>query len=257
MIRIVLSLLAMTLALPLRAALPVKSYGQELVDRVVAANPELLVVVFHVGAPNASGYPIIASNIGRLGKVADEDDMRVVNTGKPNLEVAHGGERFEVELVMQDVAGATIGALGLVFPYQPGADKKALEKKATGIRDGLARRILNAGSLLEPHPYDSLATTKTHAQKLVDATLTRHPELIALAMHVTPPQATDNIIIASNFGRIGKKGDDDDMKVVIPANRSSAFTPKASVTASSCRCATRVDKTMGALSVGFLYAKGR
>src|SRR3989442_1954524 len=103
-------LAALAFALPLRAQqLPVKGYGQELVDQVMAKERGLLVVVMHVSPPGAANYPIIASNIGRIGKVADEDDMRVVTTGKTNLEVAHGGTRFEVEMPMQDLAGNTIG----------------------------------------------------------------------------------------------------------------------------------------------------
>ena len=165
MIRFALILFAVALALPLHAQLPVKSYGQELVDQVVAKTPGLLVIVFHASPPNIPNHPIIASNIGRIGKVADEDDMRVINTEKSNLEVAHGGMRFEVELVLRDVAGNNIGALGLVFPYKSGVDKKALEKKAIGIRDWLAGRILNVGSLVEPHPYEALATTKTRSEE--------------------------------------------------------------------------------------------
>src|SRR5438105_1083721 len=156
MMRAALLLLASVLAPPLHAQLPVKSYGQELVDQVVARNPGLLVIVFHVSPPNVPNYPIIASNIGRIGKLADEDDMRVITTEKTNLEIAHGATRFEVELVMRDASGTNIGALGLVFPYKDGDDKQALEKTAIGIRDWLASRILDAGTLVEPHPYEPL-----------------------------------------------------------------------------------------------------
>lgn len=256
MIRAAPLLLASVLAFPLHAQLPVKSYGQELVDQVVARNPGLLVIVFHVSPPNVANYPIIASNIGRIGKAADDDDMRVITTEKTNLEVAHGGSRFEVELVLRDVAGTNLGALGLVFPYKNGDDKKALEKKAVGIRDWLAKRTLNAASLVEPHPYEALATTKTHAQKLVDDMLSRHSEVIALAMHVTPPKANDNIIVASNFGRIGKKADDDDMKVI------NSGEPIVGVYAEGKRYGVEIpmrdtaNKTIGALSVGFHYKNG-
>src|ERR1700730_14548423 len=187
MMRAALFLLASGFACSLHAKLAVKIYGQKLVDQVIAKNPGLLVIVLHVSPPNVPNYPIIASNIGRIGKVADDDDMRVITTEKSNLEIAHGGKRFEVELVLRDVAGTNLGALGLVFPYQNGDDKKALEKKAIGIRDWLAKRILNAANLVEYHPYEPLATTKTHAQKLVEDMLSRHSELIVLAMHVTPP----------------------------------------------------------------------
>ena len=112
MIRIALLLLACAVALPLHAQIPLKIYAQELVDQTVAKNPDLLVVVMHVTPPKSADNVIIASNIGRIGKLGDEDDMRVINTGKPNLEVAHGGDRFEVELVLRDVVGGTIGALG-------------------------------------------------------------------------------------------------------------------------------------------------
>jgi len=204
---IVLATLAV--ALPLRAQqLPVKGYGQELVDQVMAKERDLLVVVMHVSPPGAANYPIIASNIGRIGKVADEDDMRVVTTGKNNLEVAHGGTRFEVEMPMRDLAGNTIGALGIVFPYRTGANKAALEKRAVSIRDWLARRILDAASLVEPYPWQPLATTRTHAQKLVDAALARHPEIDLLAVRARPPKGGDYAIVASSFGRIGMKADE-------------------------------------------------
>ena len=248
--------LACALGLPLDAQIPVKSYGQELVDQVIAKNPRLLVVVMHVSPPNIPNYPIIASNIGRYGKVADEDDMRVINTEKTNLEVAHGGTRFEVELVLRDVTGANIGALGLVFPFKAGDNKTALEKKGIQIRDDLAKRILNAGNLIEPHPHEPLATTKTHAQKLVDDALKKHPEVIVLAMHVTPPKAKDNIILGSNFGRIGKKADDDDMKVV------NSGEPTVGAYAEGKRYGVKLPlhdiagKTVGALNVGFRYKPG-
>src|SRR5436853_5815671 len=62
-----LALAAFALAQPLRAQqLPVKGYGQELVDQVMAKERGLLVVVMHVSPPGAANYPIIASNIGRM-----------------------------------------------------------------------------------------------------------------------------------------------------------------------------------------------
>jgi hypothetical protein len=244
------------LCLPVYAQIPLKSYGQELVDEVIRKNLGLLVVVMHVTPPKSPDNVITASNIGRIGKLADEDDMRVINTEKTNLEVAHNGKRFEVELVLRNVTGGNVGALGLVFPYKAGDSKAALEKKAIKIRDDLAKRILNAGNLVEPFPYDPLATTKTHAQKLVDSTLLKHKELIVLAMHVTPPKGKDNIIIASNFGRFGKKADDDDLKVI------NTGKPIAGVYGGGKRYGVELPlrdvagKTVGALSVGFRYQKG-
>jgi hypothetical protein len=36
----------------------------------------------------------IASNIGRIGKKADEDNLKVIETGEPILEVHISGKRF-------------------------------------------------------------------------------------------------------------------------------------------------------------------
>lgn len=51
------------------------------------------------------------------------------------------------------------------------------------------------------------------AQKLVDQALERHPEVLLMAIHAQPP-GHGNVIVASNFGRIGKRGDEDDMRCI-------------------------------------------
>src|SRR5258706_5610778 len=203
MFRLACLLLASAVALPLHAQIPVKIYGQELIDRVVAKNPDLLVAVMHVTPPKSADNVIIASNIGRIGKPGDEDDMRVINTGKSNLEVGQGGDRFEVELVLRDGTGGTIGALGLVWPYKAEQDKAALEKKAERIRDALAKRILNAANLMDPFPLDARATTKTHAQKLVDQAAAKHPELTVLALRGPAGKEGELRILGSTFGPPG------------------------------------------------------
>ena len=242
------------LAVLLAVELAVQNYAQHLADEVVVTTPGLLVIAMHVSPPGMANYPIVASNIGRIGKPADDDDMRVINTGKTNLEVAHGGTRFEVELPMRDLAGETVGAIGLVFPYKAGDSKGALEKKAVAIRDRLAARTLDAASLVEPYPFDPLATTKTHAQKLVDETLAKHPELMVVAMHVTPPKGHENIMLASNFGRIGKKADDDDMNVIASGKPRSGAYGDGKRYGVELPLQDEAGNTVGALSLGWRTA---
>ena len=138
------------LALPALAQTPGKIFAQQLVDEAIAKHPEVVVMAMHVTPPKESRNVIVASNIGRIGKEADEDDMRVINTGKSNLEVNPNGDRFEVELVLQDKTGKTIGALGVVFPYKPGDDKSAFDKKAQQIRNELRAQIATLDKLFEP-----------------------------------------------------------------------------------------------------------
>jgi len=256
MFRLACLLLVSAVAFPLQAQIPVKIYGQELVDRVVAKNPDLLVAVMHVTPPNTAGNVIIASNIGRIGKPGDEDDMRVINTGKPNLEVAHGGNRYEVELVLRDVAGETIGALGLVWPYQAGQDKASFEKKANQIRDGLARRILNVANLMDPYPFERLATTKTYAQKLVEQAVAAHPEVTVLAMRGPKRGAAEIVVLGSTFGRHGKKADADDMKIFASSEPATGVYSNGKRFGVDLQLRDATGKTVGTMNVAYGYKEG-
>jgi hypothetical protein len=56
---------------------------------------------------------------------------------------------------------------------------------------------------------------KIYAQRLVDELAARYPELVRIGMHVTPPNKSDNIIIACNVSeRIGQKSDPEDLKAM-------------------------------------------
>src|SRR6185437_962728 len=76
------------------------------------------------------------------------------------------------------------------------------EQAIAGMRKVEAKEM--DPSYTKPAPY---------AQKLVDEALATHPEVILLAVHATPP-GHKNLIVASNFGRIGKIGDEDDMRCI-------------------------------------------
>lgn len=50
------------------------------------------------------------------------------------------------------------------------------------------------------------------AQKLVDDLTAKYPGLVRVAMHLTPPNRSDNIIVACNItARVGKKSDPEDL----------------------------------------------
>src|ERR1700674_5999285 len=105
MIRITILFCIAAIASPVDAGstvAPAKIYAQALVNQVVAKYPDLLVVAMHVTPPKASENVIIASNIGRIGKKADAEDLKVIKTGETLAKVNKYGNRFEVELVLQD-----------------------------------------------------------------------------------------------------------------------------------------------------------
>ena len=126
------------------------TYAQKLTERTVAAHPDILVMMIHATPPGGAYNVIIGSNIGRFGKKADEDDLRVIEKGSTNLEVGGDNDRFETELPLLDRSGKRIGALGLVFGLKPGADKEALHRHGLAIRDEVARAIPNNPALFQP-----------------------------------------------------------------------------------------------------------
>lgn len=126
------------------------TYAQSLVDRFAHRYPDVLVMMIHATPPGKKVNVVIGSNIGRIGKAADEDDLRVIETGSTNLEVADTGDRFETELPLNDATGKRIGALGLVFRLSPSTDRDALHAHGRAIRDALARQIPDSAALFAP-----------------------------------------------------------------------------------------------------------
>ncbi|WP_260435913.1 TonB-dependent siderophore receptor [Burkholderia sp. Bp9143] len=130
--------------------IPPNPYAQALVDDVIRKRRDVMALAMHVARPGGGDAPIIASNIGRIGKPADADDRDVIETGKTHLAVGRDGDRLEVELPLQDASGRTVGALAVVMPYRAGDEQATLVKKVETIRDELRKRIPDAAALYEP-----------------------------------------------------------------------------------------------------------
>lgn len=235
---------------------PLNTYAQHLVDQGLARHSDVLILAIHAATPKNRDPEILASNIGRIGKKADRDDMRVVQGGQTNLEVNKELNRFEVELPLKDVSGVRIGALGVVFPLTPGLNQAAKHAEAIRIRNEISGQILTPGNLVEPYPYDPRWSDHTMAQKLVDATLREHPEIRVLALHVTPPAGGKNIILASNIGRIGKVADSDDMGVVTTGKPTMAVNDQGNRYEVELALDDRGGKPVGAVSVVYAYKAG-
>jgi iron complex outermembrane receptor protein len=144
-------LLSLCAVLPLMASgqEAKKIFAQQLLDATLAKHKEVVIMAMHVTPPGKADNVIIASNIGRIGKKADEDDLRVIHTGKPNLEVNKTGDHFEVELVLEDQSGKTIGAVGIVFMNEKGKEAE-FQKKAEQIRDEMKQQTPTIEKLFEP-----------------------------------------------------------------------------------------------------------
>jgi hypothetical protein len=254
-----LPLLAMSLSAGAQAPvanLPVKVYAQELVDRTAANHPELKVIALHV-AP-AKGVPnvVIASNIGRIGKPGDDDDLRVIDTGEPRVRRAQDGRRVDIELPLLDAAGLTIGAVSLIWNPTPSDATSDLQRQAEAIRDGLSHRILSAANLVEPYPYVPSATYATRAQKLVEAALQRHPEVRVLALRGRDRATGDLVVLGSSFGRHGKKADGDDMKVLASTSPTTGVYSNGKRFGVDLALHDTAGAPLGTMNVGYAYRQG-
>ena len=261
-------LAAVTLTVPLAALaqaqtqtqtqthVPVKIYAQELVDRTAAQHPDLRAIVLHVTPPKAAGNIIIASSIGLIGKPADAGDLEVITTGKTRVSTDSGGKRIEVELTLRDVAGDTVGALGLVWRYPVGSSQAEFERSAGAIRDALSRRILSLANLMDPYPFDPMATTKSRAQTLVDEALLRHPEVTVLAIRGRDRSSNELVLLGSTFGRHGKKADADDLKVLDSTAPTTGVYSNGRRLGVDLALRDRAGTAIGTMNVGYAYRAG-
>jgi len=254
---LLLTVAAAALGLPALAdPAPAKNYAQALVERTVAAHPDLAVLALHVTPPKSKDNVIIASNIGRIGKKADEDDLRVIKTGNPNKAVNKAGDQYEVELPLLDANRRRIGAAGIVFHYKEGDDKAKLDQEAEAIRDSLARRISHVGNLVEPATYDAAIPSDSYGQQLVEGLLDKHPNLVILALHVPTPGNKDYPIVASNIGRLGKKADEDDMHVITSGEPKLEFNETKDRYEVEEPLLDATGATIGAVGVVYAYKQG-
>jgi hypothetical protein len=231
-------------------------YGQELLMRVGKSDPAILAAAMVV-TPSASGRSVViaATDPSRIGQDATAADLAVIKTGKTDIAEDAARHRVTVRLPLEDVSGDPIGVLSLEYASS-GGDRSSLERSAQRTRDALHRRISHAANLSDPYPYDPQAPSGTFAQQLVDAVLEQHPEIEIFAIHATPPDSDYNIIAGSNIGRIGKKADNDDMRVVFTAIPNLEVNSTGKRFEVEIQLHDRAGHVIGAMSAVFAYKSG-
>lgn len=151
---------------------------------------------------------------------------------------------------LTDAMGNGIGSVRLGFRH-------AHDVASAGeIATEMGRRIYVADNLTEGDPFVPGTVRAPFAQALVDRMIDANPDLVTLAMHVTPPGQPANIIIASNFGRIGKAGDKDDMHVINDQAVLKEVTNGGKRLAVSLPMHDQAGAVIGALSTSFTMRPG-
>jgi iron complex outermembrane receptor protein len=126
-------------------------YAQKLANELMAQNSDLVVVGLHVTPPGTGVERMVASNLDRIGKEDDADDIAVFAERKtilcPNAKETH---KFEVQVPLMDVTGTVIGTCGFVFRYNAGDDELELHRRALALRAWLKERTPSLDALLKP-----------------------------------------------------------------------------------------------------------
>lgn len=125
--------------------------AQQLVNEMMAQNKDLVVVGLHVTPPGTDVQRMVASNLDRIGKEDDDDDIAVFKERKtilcPNAKDPH---KFEVQVPLMDVTGKVIGTCGFVFKYQAGDDEVALHRRALELQAWVKAWTPSLEALLKP-----------------------------------------------------------------------------------------------------------
>ncbi len=109
---------------------------------------------------------------------------------------------------------------------------------------------------VDPKELDPTYTKPApYAQKLVDEALAKHPEIILIAIHAQPP-GHKNVIVASNFGRIGKIGDEDDLRCIRTGKSNLELNSTGKHFEDELILLDRSGNTIGALGVVYNYKPG-
>jgi iron complex outermembrane receptor protein len=186
-----------------------QSYGQDLVNRVVAAHHNVSELTLYITLPGTTAPQSIASTNGRTGLPAPAPAVRALRLRRGQFRY-HSAE-LDAALPMFDVSGHIAGVMTVRLR---GHSRKGLELEAIAIRHYLKRNTSFATNLVQKALWDPNLPLNSYAQKLVDAALARHPNVLIMAIHAATPKNSTPEILGSNIGRIGKKDDSDDARVV-------------------------------------------
>lgn len=213
--RIVLA--ALICCSPLAAAEPQHTYGDTLVDGLIAAHRDI------------GGIAIEAA-----GK--DGTPIRIARGQLPEGRVT--------SLPLTNSMAEAIGTIRIAFRSRRHVAPAAVAYEAS-------RRIYVASNLTEADPFVPGAVRSRAAQAIVDQMMARNPDLVTLGMHIGASGA-NNTILASNFGRIGKPGDKDDARVIDAGMTLKEPTNGGKRLAVSLPMLDRKGRVIGALSTSFV-----
>lgn len=149
-----LGAMALTLCAMTSARLPAqenKIYAQKLVDQTIAKHPELRQIGLHSIPPNSSESMIIAINDPKkVGKKSDPDDLEVMKTGKPSVEIIDRKQIYDLGFPLLDRSGKIVGVAVMEIKLSAEKSKESALQRGKIIQEELRKEIPSKEKLFEP-----------------------------------------------------------------------------------------------------------
>jgi hypothetical protein len=127
-----------------------ETYGQRLVDRIVAAHPELAAMELAIVTDDGC-KTIAATDRKDVGEQCDDDELGPIRTGDPDVEAPTKDDPvYDITQALHDTAGNLIGAVGMDIKPGPDQDRQAVVTRALALLHELEAQIPSKQRLLEP-----------------------------------------------------------------------------------------------------------
>ena len=129
-----------------------RTRAQQLVNRTVAAHPELagLELALETGGVCKT---VAATAPEDIGERCDADELGPMRTGEPNVEAPSASDPvYDITQALHDSAGGRIGAVGMDLKPAAGRTRAAVLAKARAILREMEAAIPSKAALLDPVP---------------------------------------------------------------------------------------------------------
>lgn len=188
-------------------------YAQILVNETMLRNAEVSSLSMVVPDPATRETKVLASNVAdAIGREPGSQEQKILAGDQPVTTLDVENHRCQAIVPLRSVSGQAIGVLHATFKSET-STRDDCRRRAEELRDELAKVIPSAQVLFDPFIVAS-SSTDMLAQRLTIETLTRHPDVLVLAFHVTAPGETTNRVVGINVPKLlGRASDDVDHDV--------------------------------------------
>ena len=124
--------------------------AQQLVNRTVAAHPELAGLELALVTDGAC-RTVAATAPEDIGERCDADELGPMRTGRPDIEAPSASDPvYDITQALHDRAGRLIGAVGMDLRSEAGHDRAAILARARAILREMEAAIASKAALFEP-----------------------------------------------------------------------------------------------------------